>query len=243
MRQENLQHQILGVSRRKVAVVSTVPAVRKQPQDETLQAVQRLTNERKYLQKRKAALQREAEIIEGERAILRDMKAALQRDKQLAALERKDLAEQRRAVDAEREALRAREVDLLRRADADAAALAEQHDARILAGARAGTLPRAYAAALAGLLVPSVCGWLEASMDCYVCFEPLDLDGPAPPAARWVACCAGASFACAACIARLCTGHPHPFEAERIPALLAAAVRSRFGIRARPRSPGRPRHG
>jgi hypothetical protein len=245
LRQENAQHQISGASRRQVAVVthSSVSVKHSKLQAESLQPVQRLVVERKYLQKRKAALQREAELIEGERAVLRDLKAAIHRDKRIVSFELDDLAEQRRALDAEREALRAREADLLRRADADAAALAGQHDARILAGARTGTLPPEYAASLAGVLVPCVGGWLEASVDCYVCFEPVDLDGPYPPAARWVACCAGASFACAACITRLRASHPHPLEAERTPALLAAAARARFGIRARPRSPSQPSHG
>jgi hypothetical protein len=238
-------------SRQKAEVVTTsLPSVHPKPQDESLHAVQRPSEERKNLQNRKAAMQREAEIIEGERAILRDSSAAVHRNKRLAAQELEDLAEQRRTIHSEREALRARERELLRQVDADAAALAEQHDARILAGARAGTLPPAYAAALAGALVPSLSRWLEASVECFACLGPVDLDCP-DPSARWVACCDGGSFACAACVPLLRASHLlhplllgshllHPLAAERAPALQAAAARARFGIR---RSPGQPCRG
>jgi hypothetical protein len=115
-----------------------------------------------------------------------------------------------------------------------ASAVVKEHNNARVARAQSIVLESAALGELDGVcelvlaILPSMESVLEPTVECFICFQPLNFAAN-PLLIRSLSCCDGGSFACPACIAKHTTAHP--MVAEQHVVFQAATVRRRLKIR------------
>ena len=135
-------------------------------------------------------------------------------------------AEQRQVEDA---VLQRVEAELLAQAIAEAQADRDA-EARVLANL--ATTRAGFARAVLAHFCPDiVAGFLDGEQECFICLAPLAFEEDQQQhAIRYLTCCDGGAFACAACVEQHAARAGHPVRAEaRVVALVATLRRSLGG--------------
>lgn len=165
-------------------------------------------------------------LLEG--AVLNDERLFREEEARLALLAASDVYDDDDGVDMMATAVAAAvmgrvEAELLAQAIAEAQADRDA-EARVLANL--ATTGAGFARAVLAHFCPDiVAGFLDGEQECFICLAPLAFEED--HAIRYLTCCDGGAFACAACVGQHAGRAGHPVRAEaRVVALVATLRRS-----------------